>query len=342
MARVTVDPGKTQPTRAVKLSLDDTRPLRLRGNRASKNPWQRVLQNPEARIGISMIVLFVLVAIFADVLAPYPVRASHLQQSNLPPFWVQRSNLGYAGTTRFLLGTDRTGRDLLTWGMYGTRTSMLLGLVSAPLIGIFGMLVGLLAGYAGGWVDNWIMRVTDVFYAFPTLMIAIMVVFVLRNTPSGLWFGGLFMFFVAFLSVGWAGAARIMRGSVLMVKNTEFIEAARCIGVPAPRLIFRHIMPHCLGPLLVWVTLMVPQLILIEAVFGYLQINAGPAGYSEALLDTSWGGMIRQGRSLIHVQPVTVLIPAFGVGLISIAFTFLGDALRDAFDPQTKDSRGRD
>ena len=298
-----------------------------------------LLRNPEAIFGTIVILLFLLTALFADWIAPYPVREVHINARNLPPAWVEVSKLGRYGSPDFLLGTDQLGRDLLSWAVYGTRSSMLLGVISAPVIAIFGMLLGLLAGYKGGWIDNLIMRVTDVFYAFPTLMITIIIVLALRDSPIGRFEHGLLLLFIPFLAVGWAGAARLVRSSVMETKNAEFIEAAHAAGIPPLRLIFRHILPNCLGPLLVWVTLMIPQLILIEAILGYLQINLGPAGYREGFFDSSWGGMIREGRSLIHVQPTTVLIPAACVGLLSVAFTFLGDALRDVLDPQ--DQRGK-
>lgn len=299
-----------------------------------RDAFYHLLRNPEALIGIVIISLFLLAALFADLIAPYPVLETHIKDSNLPPAWVSQSKLGFQGNPNYLLGTDRMGRDLFSWALSGTRSSMLVGMISAPVIALIGMLIGLLAGYAGGWLDNLVMRLTDVFYAFPTLMITILLVLVLRDTPLGRILYGLLMLFIAFLAVGWAGAARLVRGSVLAVKGAEYIEAAQSVGVSTPRLIFRHILPNCLAPLLVWITLMIPQLILIEAVLGYLQIGLGPVSYREGFFNTSWGGMIREGRSFIHVQPVTILIPAICVGLISIAFTFLGDALGDALDPQ--------
>lgn len=305
-----------------------------------RDAWLGLLQNPEALFGMLIIVLFLLTAIFADWIAPYPAREVHIRDKNLPPAWVETSKLGYQGTPNYLLGTDRMGRDLFSWAVYGTRSSMLLGLISAPIIAVFGMLLGLLAGYAGGWADMVIMRVTDVFYAFPTLMVSILIVLVLRDTPVGKFEHGLLLLFIAFLAVGWAGAARLVRGSVLAIKSAEYIEAARASGIPGWRVIFRHILPNTLAPLLVWVTLIIPQLILIEAILGYLQINLGPSGYREGFYDSSWGGMIREGRSFIHIQPTTILIPAVCIGLISIAFTFLGDALRDALDPTNQSGSG--
>ncbi len=307
-----------------------------------QDAWRRLIRKPEAVFGLVVISLFLAIAIFAPWLAPYGLKDYHFELDNLPPFWVQKSLLGLRGDPRFLLGTDTLGRDLLSWGVYGARTSMLLGLISAPLIALFGTLVGLLAGYFGGRIDNWIMRITDVFYAFPPIMIYILIVLALRSTPSGKWLGGMFMMFVAFLSVGWVGAARMMRSTVLSVKNTEYIEAAHSIGAPPGRIIFRHILPNCLGPLLIWITLIIPQLILTEAVLGYLHISPGTGENASAFFLTSWGGMIMQGRPVVHVQPMVILIPAVCVGLISISFTYLGDALRDALDPQMRENRAID
>jgi len=322
---------------------EDTRPLHpARRGGLWRDVWYRLLHNPEGLFGLVVISLMILLAVFADWIAPYPVRETHIAQANLPPFWVEQSKIGMHGTTSFLLGTDRMGRDLLSWAVIGTRTSMALGLISAPFIAVTGLVLGLLAGYAGGWVDNLLMRITDIFYAFPTLMVSILVILVLRDTPVGEFQNGLLLLFIAFLTFGWASAARLVRGSVLAVKNAEYIDAAHATGIPAWRIILKHIMPNCLAPLLVWVTLMVPQLILTEAILGYLRINMGPAGYREAFFDVSWGGMIREGRSFIHVQPFTILIPATLIGLISIAFTFLGDALRDAMDPVNQIVRRRD
>ncbi len=325
-----------------KPSRQKKRPVKLKPSKPNGQPrsgglWRdaarSMLHNPEALIGMLIITLFLLAALLTEWIAPYPVREIHLKDDNLPPAWVTESRLGYQGKPNYLLGTDRMGRDLFSWALYGTRSSMLLGLISAPIIALIGLLLGLLAGYAGGWLDNLIMRITDVFYAFPTLMISILIVLALRDTPVGRFQHGLLLLLIAFIAVGWAGAARLVSGSVLAVKDAEYIQAAHALGVSASRLIFKHILPNVLAPLLVWVTLIIPQLILIEAVLGYLQINLGQPGYREGFFDSSWGGMIREGRSFIHVQPTTILIPAVCIGLISIAFTFLGDALRDALDP---------
>lgn len=299
--------------------------------------WRRLWRNPEAVFGLVVIGLFLFVAVFANWLAPYSMNEINFKQGSLPPAWVNNAPPLPSGDPAYLLGTDRMGRDLLSWAIAGTRTSLLLGLISAPVIALIGLLIGLISGYAGGRLDNLLMRFTDVFYSFPSLVIVILVVMIFRDTPLGGWKNGFGMLLLAFLAVGWAGAARLVRSSVLMVKELEYIEAARCIGVPVPRLLFRHILPNCLSPLLVWVTLIVPQLILMEAVLGYLQIRISAQGYGDAYLDASWGGMIRQGRALIHSQPVVLLIPAVCVGLVSIAFTFLGDGLRDALDPENKE-----
>lgn len=328
-----VDPSEHPAARAASLQTEEVPPG---GSGLWFDTWRRLRRNPEAIFGLTVIAVFVLLSIFADALAPYDLTYYNLKLENKPPVWVGVSALGTESDPRFILGTDRNGRDLLSWGLLGIRTSMVLGLVSAPLIGLVGMLIGALAGYVGGRTDQWIMRITDVFYAFPPIMMSVLVVLALRDTPAGRWMGGMFMLFLAFLVVGWVGAARLVRSSVLVVKNLEYVEAARSIGLTPVRLVFRHILPNSLSPLIVWVTLMVPQIILTEAILAYLRINPGPAGAREGFFATSLGGMILEGRSIIHFHPIVVLIPAICVGLLAIAFTFLGDSLRDALDPSSR------
>jgi ABC-type dipeptide/oligopeptide/nickel transport system permease subunit len=329
-------PAEQQENRAVKAAALEAEAFSPGSSGLWIDAWRRLRKNPEAVFGLTVIAIFILLSIFADQLAPYDLTYYNLKLENKPPAWVEVSALGTEGDPRFLFGTDRNGRDLLSWGLLGIRTSMVLGLVSAPLIGLVGMLIGALSGYIGGRTDQWVMRATDVFYAFPPIMMSVLVVLALRDTPAGRWMGGMFMLFVAFLAVGWVGSARLTRSSVLVVKRLEFVEAARSIGLTDARMLFRHILPNCLSPLIVWVTLMVPQIILTEAILAYLRINPGPAGAREGFFSTSLGGMILEGRYIIHFHPIVVLIPAICVGLLAIAFTFLGDALRDALDPSSR------
>lgn len=325
---------KEHSTNSLSYPLRESELIQSRSSSIWISVWKRLLHNPEAVFGLIVILIFILVALAGPLLTPYQLSDTNIKNDHLPPFWVKRSVIGLAGRMDHPLGTDRHGRDLLAWAIYGTRTSMILGLVSAPIIAIFGMLVGLLSGYAGGWVDNLLMRITDVFHAFPQIMICILVILILRETVYSSLLSGVLLLFIAFLLFGWAGAARIVRSSVLAVKNLDYIEAAHCMGLPPLRIIFKHILPNSIGPLIIWTTLMVPQLILVEALLRYLNISPSPPLTQNEFFTASWGGMIMEGRSFIHVHPIVVIIPAVCIGLISIAFTFLGDALHDALDPQ--------
>ncbi|NTU75432.1 MAG: ABC transporter permease [Anaerolineaceae bacterium] len=298
--------------------------------------WRKLLRKPEAVFSIIVIVIFIFLAFFGPSLAPHSLWEVNFGQDYLPPAWITENSLGMRGNPDFLLGTDTLGRDILTWGLYGTRSSMLLGLISTPLIGLLGGMIGLLAGYAGGKTDNVIMRIGDVFQSFPAIMLYILIVMALRDTAVGQWLDGLFILFVAFLTVGWVSIARLVRAAVLQTKQYEYVEAARSIGAGDRRIIFRHIMPNILSPLLVWMAYTVPQLILVEAILGYLGIGLGRSMDRTALLDISWGGMFLTGRHTIYIQPMLTIVPTVCVGLIAVSFTLLGDALRDSLDPEQR------
>ena len=297
-----------------------------------QSAWSSIKKRPDAIISLVVILLFVLIAVFAKVLAPYPIMEIHFGLADLPPFWVKDSIIHATGDPRFLLGTDTLGRDLLSWGIIGTRTSILLGFLSAPLIAFAGTLYGLISGYSSQKIDNILMRIADIFYAFPTIMIYIIIVLALHSTPIGKIWGGMLMMFLAVLSVGWVGIARLVRSNVLIIKNQEFIEAARSIGARPNRIIVNHIFPNILSTIIVWFTYMIPQIILVESILGYLGIGISSAD-QYAFFGISWGALFYIGRGVLRLQPVITILPAIGIILISLAFSFLGDALRDAFDP---------
>jgi peptide/nickel transport system permease protein len=301
--------------------------------------WVILRSRPAVLFSLAVILIFIMITIFANLIAPFPVDEIHLGFSDLPPAWVKESRLHLSGNPQFLLGTDTIGRDLLSWGLFGTRTSLLLGLISAPLIAIFGTIYGLISGFSGGKTDNVMMRITDVFYSFPTIMVYIIVVLVLRDTPFGMAYSGLLMFFVAILSVGWVSIARLVRSKVLSIRNLEYIEAAYAIGAKPFHILFKHIFPNVLPTIFVWLTYAVPQIILIESILGYLGIGLTSPDRSAfpdrfAFYGASWGGMFYAGRHILRSQPIMTILPAAGITLISLAFTFLGDSLRDAFDPR--------
>lgn len=297
---------------------------------------RRLMRNKAAVAGALIITFFVLVAAFASVLAPHNPLQIHDGLGFLPPAWVKQSPAGVSGDPRFLLGTDTIGRDVLSRLIYGARVSMVVGLTPVFIILLIGASVGMVAGYTGGRIDNILMRLTDVIYAFPGLLLYIILMVTLRDRAVGRLLNGLFLLFVALASVAWVGVARLIRGSVLSIKEKEFIEAARCTGVSDLRIMVRHILPNTLGPIVVWMAFAIPGMIIAEATLGYLGLGLRPATDPEAFFITSWGVSMLEGRTAISVQPWILLAPSICVGLVVLAFTFLGDGLRDALDPRMR------
>jgi ABC-type dipeptide/oligopeptide/nickel transport system permease subunit len=296
--------------------------------------WFRLIRNKASVISMVIIGVFVLIAIFANVLAPMNPLEMHSGKSFLPPVFVKIGPTGDAPDPRFLLGTDTLGRDVLSRAIYGARVSMVVGIVPLVIIMIVGVMLGLFAGYAGGSVDNLLMRFTDVVYAFPDLLFFIIVMMALRETWIGQLFNGLFLLFGALAIIGWTGVARIVRGSVLSLKEKEFIEAARCIGARDSRIMFGHILPNSLSPLIITAAFAIPGFIIAEATLGYLGLGMVPSTTPTDIFITSWGTMMTEGQSAINAQPWLMLTPAIFISLVVMAFTFIGDGLRDALDPR--------
>jgi ABC-type dipeptide/oligopeptide/nickel transport system permease subunit len=298
--------------------------------------WSRLIRNKAAVVGMVVIVVFTIVAVFAPLLAPHDPLKIYDGTRFTPPAWVERASTGKAGDSRFLLGTDSIGRDLLSRIIYGARVSMIVGLTPVAIILVIGILVGLVSGYSSPRVDNLLMRLTDVIYAFPDLLFYIIMMISLRDTVLGQVMNGLLLLFVALAVVSWVGVARLVRGQVLSLKNKEFVEAARCIGSSDTRIMSRHILPNCLSPLVVWMAFAIPRMIIVEAVLGYLGIGLRPATDPKAIFITSWGVLLLEGQTAINAQPWLLLVPAICVALVVMAFTFVGDGLRDALDPRMR------
>ena len=316
-------------------SLELARPSRS----LTQDAWERLLRNKAAVVGMIVVGIFALAAAFANVLAPRDPLQLNSGKDFLPPVWVKIAENGKASDPDFLFGTDTLGRDVFSRVLYGARVSMIVGFVPTFIILVVGTLVGMIAGYTGGRVDNWLMRMTDVIYAFPDLLFFIIVMVSLRDTWIGQVLNGLFLLFVALAIVNWVGIARIVRGQVLSLKEKEFVEAARCIGAKDMHIMFRHILPNCLGPLIVSAAFLVPSLIITEAILGYLGLGLRPATDSHAFFITSWGSMLLDGQTAINAQPWILLSPAICVALVVLAFTFLGDGLRDALDPRMRGTK---
>ncbi len=296
--------------------------------------WYRLIRNKASVAGMVVIVIFALVAIFANVIAPHNPLEINSGKSFLPPIWVAEGPNGYTPDPSFPLGTDTLGRDVLSRTLYGARVSMVVGFIPTSIILIVGTIIGLLAGYAGGKWDNILMRITDVVYAFPDLLFFIIVMITLRQTFIGQLLNGLFLLFCALSLVNWVGEARIVRGQVLSLKEKEFIEAARAIGATDSRIMFRHLLPNSLGPIIILAALTIPGMIITEAILGYLGLGLIPSTNPKDFFITSWGASMLEGQTAINAQPWLLLAPAICVSIIVLAFTFLGDGLRDALDPR--------
>jgi ABC-type dipeptide/oligopeptide/nickel transport system permease subunit len=297
---------------------------------------QRLFRNKAAVVGMFVIAIFASVAIFAPFIAPHDPLQFNSGKDFLPPAWVARAQNGKSGDPEFLLGTDTLGRDVLSRVIYGARVSMVVGLVPTAIILVVGTVVGMLAGFAGGRTDNYLMRITDVIYAFPDLLFFIIVMIALRDTPLGNAANGLFLLFIALAVVNWVGVARLMRGQALSLKNKEFVEASRSIGVKDSRIMSKHILPNSLGPLIVSAAFWIPGLIITEAILGYLGLGLRPATDTHQFFVTSWGSLLLEGQTAINAQPWMLLAPAICIALIVMAFNFLGDGLRDALDPRMR------
>jgi ABC-type dipeptide/oligopeptide/nickel transport system permease subunit len=312
--------------------IDFFRPSRSLGQEA----WSRLIRNRAAVIGMILIAFFVLLATFASVIAPEnPLKINSGKRFLPPPFYTTGST-NTKPEARFILGTDSLGRDVLSRVIYGSRVSMVVGFIPTTIILVMGTVIGMVAGYVGGRWDNILMRVTDVIYAFPDLLFFIIVMVALRDSFIGQLMNGLILLFAALAIVNWVGVARLVRGQVLSIKEKEYIEAARCIGVKDVRIMFRHILPNSLGPLIVSAAFSIPGLIITEAILGYLGIGLRPATDPASFFITSWGALMLDGQSAINAQPFLLLSPALCVALIVLAFTFLGDGLRDALDPRMR------
>lgn len=270
---------------------------------------RRLLRHRAAALGALMLLLMVAVAALAPVLAPYPPNEADFAASLQGP------------GPEHLLGTDEHGRDLLSRLIYGTRLSLLVGVISVAVGLSAGVTLGATAGYVGGRVDALIMRAMDVMLAFPTMLLAVAVVFMLGP--------GLEKAMLAVGIVSVPAYARITRGSVLSVKETEFIEAARASGGSHRRVILRHVLPNIFAPLLVRATLGTSEAILETAALGFLGLGA-------RLPTPEWGLMLSRGASHLYDGPHLVYFPGIAITLVVLAMNLLGDGLRDALDPRLR------
>jgi len=297
--------------------------------RKQRSLWQdafwRLRRNRAAMIGIGIILLAAFSAIFAPFIAPFDPTAIDTKVNNMDPFFVSSQY----HDSKFLLGSDQLGRDILSRLIWSARISLIVGLVPTLIVFTMGCTLGLTAGYFGGWIDNLLMRFTDVVYAFPDLLFVIIIMATLRNTWLGDLMGGLILIFVALAVVNWVGLARLVRGQVLSVKEKEVVEAARATGVPTKRIMIRHLFPNALAPIIVALAFSIPGAMLAEATLSFIGIGIKPP-------TPTWGVMINDGFVVFSQSPWPAMLPAFCISVVMLAFTFLGDGLRDALDPRMK------
>jgi peptide/nickel transport system permease protein len=268
-----------------------------------------ILASPFNLIALAVIVAFALAAIFATLLAPYDPLAQALSSRLEPP------------SPAHWLGTDQLGRDLASRIVYGARISLVVGLVVVLSAGMFGTLIGFIAGYVGGLVDEGLMRLTEVFLAFPPLILAMAIAGALGPSLTNA--------IIAIAAVTWAVYARIARGQVLSLRRREFVEAARSIGASRLRILVRHIAPNAVAPLLIQASFDMGAVIIAAAGLSFIGFGAQPP-------TPEWGVMISEGRNFISTHPWLPLFPGLAILLAVGAFNLLGDGLRDLLDPRLR------
>ena len=269
-----------------------------------------IRQNKLAAASAVLILLIILAAVFAPLVAPY----DHLAQSLTDR--LQTPSMAH------WLGTDELGRDVLSRIIFGARISLTIGLVPTLISMAIGTVLGLCAGVYGGKVDFVIMRLADVMLAFPSLLLAMVVMYTMG--------GGLINIFIALSLINWASTARVVRSQTLSLKEKEYVEAARSIGVSRWKIMFRHILPNCLPSLIVLFTLNIPSAILSEASLSFLGVGAQPPS-------ASWGLMAVRGKKYLFSEPWLCIAPSVAIMIVVLAFNFLGDGLRDVLDPYLKE-----
>ncbi len=225
----------------------------------------------------------------------------------------------------YIMGTDDLGRDMLARVIYGGRISIAIGIIGTLTAAFVGILIGSISGYLGGWVDNMLMRFVDIMYGLPYMLIVIIIMAMIGEAARG----SFVILFVAIALVSWLTIARVVRGQIISLKNAEFVEAARSMGASTPRIIFRHLLPNTLGVIVVFSTLLMPSFIMNESFLSFL-------GLGVSAPDASWGTLVSEGVRGMEVRTWQLLAPALSMTVFLFCMNFLGDGLRDALDPQSK------
>ena len=270
---------------------------------------RRFRKNKLAMVCLGVIILLVLIAIFAKFLSPYD------------PNVIDPKNKHAFPNSTYPLGTDEYGRDILSRIIYGTRVSLLVGLVSTAITTILGVILGSIAGYYGGLIDTIISRTIEIFSAFPDILFALGIMYALGP--------GIMNLFIALGILGWTGTARLIRSQVLQIKEREFIEASRTAGAKSFWIIMKHLIPNCVSTIIIVVTMNIPGAILTEASMSFLGLGVQPP-------QSSWGSMIFYAKTFIRKYPFYSIFPGIAIVITVLAFNIFGDGLRDALDPRLR------
>ncbi|HET8629255.1 MAG TPA: ABC transporter permease [Thermomicrobiales bacterium] len=287
----------------------------LRGRKQASlwgDAWKRLRRNRMAVVGLVIVVILCIVAIFAPLLA-----GESLDYQNYNALY-HRPELSRA----YLFGADQLGRSILSRVIWGARVSMLVGLLSQVIVVAIGVPVGAISGHFGGKTDLIIMRIVDVMYAFPQLLFVILLM--------SWWGRGLFNIFLAIGLTGWVTLARLVRAQFLTLRERDYVIAARAIGADDTRVIVKHMLPNAMTPIIVAVTFGIPAAIFTEAFLSFIGVGIGPP-------NTSWGVLLGENQQYLRTYPWMLLPPAAAISITLLSFTFLGDGLRDALDPSMKD-----
>lgn len=270
-----------------------------------QDAWIRLKQNKLALAGLGVLTLFVIIALLTPWIAPYSYEAQNLDLGATPP------------SAAHWLGTDVFGRDLLTQIMYGGRVSLAVGFLATAVALLIGITWGAIAGYTGGRVDTVMMRLVDIIYALPFMIFVVLLMVVFGRN--------MLLLFLAIGFVEWLTMARIMRGQVQSLRQQEFVEAAVSLGLSPATIIRRHLVPNALGPIIVYTTLTIPSVMLLEAFLSFLGLGIQPP-------QTSWGLLISYGAETMEEFPWLLIFPGLALSLTLFSLNFLGDGLRDALD----------
>ena len=276
-----------------------------------QDAWRRLKRNKAAMVSMVILAIITVLAIIAPLLSPHPIDEVYWERIQVPPDF----------ENAHWFGTDGNGRDLFIRTLYGGRISLMVGILASLVALVIGVTYGSVAGYFGGRIDDLMMRIVDIMYSLPFIFFVIILMVIFGRQ--------IFLIFIAIGGVEWLNMARIVRGQTLSIKGRDYVEAARAAGVSNSSIIRRHIIPNLLGPVIIYLTLTIPQIILLESLLSFLGL-----GVQEPL--TSWGVLISEGAENMESAPWMLVFPAIFLALTLFCFNFIGDGLRDALDPKDR------